>query len=115
MRRAVFHPDAAAREPPAGLTMTSAPALQAENLHAGYGDGDVLRGISLEVSAGEMLAIVGPNGAGKSTLLRVLGGAMRPASGTVKLGGRPLDSFDRRELARSVAVVGQENSVAFRF
>ncbi len=95
--------------------MSAGSALRAENIRAGYGDIDVLRGISLAVQAGELLAIVGPNGAGKSTLLRVLGGAMRPASGALDLLGRPLDSFDRRELARSVAVVSQENAVAFRF
>ncbi|HUA33769.1 MAG TPA: heme ABC transporter ATP-binding protein [Candidatus Binataceae bacterium] len=95
--------------------MNPTPALRAESIRAGYGDIDVLRAISLEVSAGEMLAIVGPNGAGKSTLLKVLGGAMRPASGKVELLGRSLDAFDRRELARSVAVVNQENAVAFRF
>jgi len=95
--------------------MSPAPALRAEDIRAGYGDIDVLRGITLDVNAGEMLAIVGPNGAGKSTFLRVLGGTMRPASGSVELLGRSLDSFDRRELARSVAVVSQENSVAFRF
>ncbi len=91
-------------------------ALRAHDLHAGYiGGVPVLRGVSLDVGASELLAVVGPNGSGKSTLLRVLGGTMRPWQGSVELQGRPLASIDRRALARQVATVAQENTVAFRF
>ena len=90
-------------------------AIRAIDLTAGYGDRAVLHGVSIEVHAGELLAIVGPNGAGKSTLLRILGGALRPWSGTVELEGRPLDEYDRRAIARRLAMVAQENLVAFRF
>jgi iron complex transport system ATP-binding protein len=98
-----------------GLTDTRAVAIRAIDLSAGYGDRSVLHKISLEVRAGEMLAIVGPNGAGKSTLLRILGGALKPWSGSVELEGRPLGAYDRREIARRLAMVAQENLVAFRF
>ncbi|HSY77978.1 MAG TPA: ABC transporter ATP-binding protein, partial [Verrucomicrobiae bacterium] len=90
-------------------------AMRASAIHAGYPGVPVLHGVSIEVAAGEMLAIVGPNGAGKSTLLKVLGGSIKPDSGAVELFGRQLDSIDRREFARTVASVGQENAVAFRF
>ena len=90
-------------------------AMRANALHAGYPGVPVLHGVSIEVAAGEMLAVVGPNGAGKSTLLKVLGGSIKPDSGAVELFGRQLDSIDRREFARTVASVGQENAVAFRF
>ena len=90
-------------------------AMHASAIHAGYPGVPVLHGVSIEVQAGEMLAIVGPNGAGKSTLLKVLGGSMRPIAGSVELFGRALDLIERRELARTVASVGQENAVAFRF
>jgi iron complex transport system ATP-binding protein len=91
------------------------PVLRAADLVGGYGGRAVLHGVSLEVGSGEMLAIVGPNGAGKSTLLRLLGGSLDPWQGAVELLGAPLSSFERRALARRLAFVGQENSVAFSF
>jgi len=89
--------------------------LRAVNLTAGYGARTVLREVSVDLHAGEMLAVVGPNGAGKSTLLRILGGALTPWAGAVELLGRPLGAYERRALARIVATVAQENSVAFTF
>ena len=86
-------------------------AIRARDIHAGYPGVPVLHGVSIEVAAGEMLAIVGPNGAGKSTLLKVLGGSLKPEAGSVDLFGRALDSIERREFARTVASVGQENAV----
>jgi branched-chain amino acid transport system ATP-binding protein len=62
--------------------------LQVRDLHAGYGRGDVVRGVSLEVRSGEMMAIVGPNGAGKTTLLRAVAGVLRPGAGSVCFDGR---------------------------
>lgn len=57
--------------------------LSAEGLHVGYGRVSVLRGVSLQVAEGELVAIIGANGAGKSTLLKALAGLLMPASGTV--------------------------------
>ena len=111
---------ATAQETPATAPQASAaiarkPALCASQLVGGYGERSVLHGVSLTVEPGEMLAIVGPNGAGKSTLLRLLSGSLTPWQGTVELLGAPLASFERRALARRLAFVGQENSVAFSF
>jgi iron complex transport system ATP-binding protein len=97
------------------LADTDGVAIRAMNITAGYGERPVLHGVSIDVRAGELLAIVGPNGAGKSTLLRVLSGALKPWSGSVELEGRPLGEYDRRALARRLAMVAQENLVAFRF
>jgi iron complex transport system ATP-binding protein len=55
-------------------------------------------------------ALLGPNGAGKSTVVRVLAGLLTPAAGEVELFGRPLGSYDRREIARRVAVVHQSTA-----
>jgi iron complex transport system ATP-binding protein len=89
--------------------------LKADYIVAGYGAIEVLRGVSMELHAGELLAIVGPNGAGKSTLLKVIGGTLARVRGDVELFGRPLDSYDRRTLATLLATVAQENSIAFQF
>jgi iron complex transport system ATP-binding protein len=78
----------------------SSVALRTAGITAGYRESVVLRGVSFEVHAGEMLAVIGPNGAGKSTLLRVLGGSLAPQSGGVELMGRPVGEYDRRALAR---------------
>lgn len=60
---------------------------------------EVLRGLSLSVSAGETLAILGPSGSGKSTLLNILGALDRPSRGSVAVDGRELDDLNERELA----------------
>lgn len=65
--------------------------LEISALHAGYGELDVLRGVNLQVDAGEMVAVLGPNGAGKSTLLRTisrLGTSVR--SGAIVFDGHDL-------------------------
>ncbi|MBQ1082003.1 MULTISPECIES: zinc ABC transporter ATP-binding protein AztA [unclassified Nocardiopsis] len=57
--------------------------MRIDNLYAGYGGTDVLRGVSAEIPEGAVTALVGANGAGKSTLLGVLAGTVAPRSGTV--------------------------------
>jgi putative ABC transport system ATP-binding protein len=59
-----------------------------------------LRGVSLELRAGEYVGIVGPSGCGKSTLLQLIGGIDTPTSGTVELMGTPISSLSDRELTR---------------
>ena len=83
-------------------------------LEAG-GDGLVIRGVSQSVARGGFLGILGPNGSGKTTLLKLIGGAISPTSGTVRLGGRLVSAIPRRELARRLAVVPQETHLAFDY
>ena len=59
--------------------------LRVGDLEANYSGIQALRGVSLEVATGEIVALVGPNGAGKSTLLNCLSGIVRPAAGTIRL------------------------------
>jgi branched-chain amino acid transport system ATP-binding protein len=74
------------------MTSAALPALlEVRDLHAGYGALDVLRGVDLEVRAGELIAVLGPNGAGKSTLLRTISryeSTLR--SGTIRFDGHDL-------------------------
>lgn len=72
-----------------------------------YRDRAALRDVTLTIDAGERVAIIGPNGAGKSTLLRVIAGLLRPATGTVELGGDRVDRLERMTVARRLAVVPQ--------
>ncbi|MFV0258816.1 MAG: ABC transporter ATP-binding protein [Acidimicrobiales bacterium] len=64
-----------------------------------------------QLAAGETLGIVGPNGSGKSSLLRCVVGEQRPSAGTVRIKGRPAGDLSRRELARTMAVVLQHQTV----
>jgi ABC-type branched-subunit amino acid transport system ATPase component len=61
--------------------------LELRGVYAGYGGGDVLQGVDLEVEAGSVTCIVGPNGAGKSTVLRVVSGLLAPGRGDVSFDG----------------------------
>lgn len=75
----------------------------------------VLRGVDLDVRAGEVLVVVGPNGAGKSTLLGLLSGDLVPTEGVVELDGVPLSSWSPREQAMRRSVLPQRQAVAFGF
>ena len=76
-------------------------------------DRDAVHEVSLRAEPGSLSTILGPNGSGKSTLLRLLAGGIRPASGVARFAGRSLDQWPRRDLARKVAVVTQDEHVPF--
>lgn len=65
--------------------------IKIESLHKTYGDNEVLKGISLEIKAGEIVAVIGPSGTGKSTFLRCLNYLERPDSGTLLIGDVRVD------------------------
>jgi branched-chain amino acid transport system ATP-binding protein len=86
--------------------------LELRGIVAGYGQGDILRGLDLDVPAGQITCIIGPNGSGKSTLLRVVSGLLTPRSGRVLLSGQDVTgSSPRAMLDRGVAHVPQERSL----
>lgn len=87
------------------------PLIEARGVCYSWPTGPAVEGVDLAVGAGEMLAIVGPNGAGKSTLLRLLSGYLKPDRGEVRLTGRDIRRYGRREVARSVAFVPQYSEV----
>jgi branched-chain amino acid transport system ATP-binding protein len=84
-------------------------ALSLIDLHKSFGLTNIIRGVSLEVAAGERHAIIGPNGAGKSTLFHLISGRLAPTSGEVRLNGERIDGLRpyeiyRRGLARSFQI-----------
>jgi putative ABC transport system ATP-binding protein len=79
--------------------MTAEVVLEARDLHLSFGPTPALRGASVTVNRGEMLAVMGPSGSGKSTLLHCLAGILVPDSGEVHLAGQRIDSL--REPERS--------------
>ena len=74
--------------------------LTVDNLHAGYGTSEVLVGVSLEVKAGSVVALIGANGAGKTTTMRAVSGMLKPSRGSVLLDGKPVQEYDASRIAR---------------
>src|SRR5713226_3181933 len=86
--------------------------LQLRGIVAGYGQGDILRGLDLDVPAGQITCLIGPNGAGKSTVRRVISGLLRPRAGQVRLARAQVTGCSpRRMLDRGAAHVPQERSL----
>ena len=96
----------------------ASPAVAVRDLVVRLGDADLLNGLSIDVSAGEWVAVIGPNGAGKSTLCRAVVGLAEPAEGAIELCGRTAFAaagvrggrsvrMARRDRARLVAYVPQ--------
>jgi iron complex transport system ATP-binding protein len=91
--------------------VSDADAVRVRDVRFRYADGGagwVLDGVSLAAAPGEVVGLLGPNGSGKSTLLRLVSGVLRPAEGSVELGGRPIRALSRKETARTVALVVPE-------
>lgn len=87
-------------------------ALAADRIVAGYGEMQILHGVSVAVRRGEIVSILGPNGCGKSTLLRTLAGLLRARAGSVRLGGTDMTrSTPRQRLLAGLAYVPQVNNV----
>jgi len=89
--------------------------LTLKNIGFMYGKTWALKGIDLQVNAGEMLGVLGPNGSGKSTLLRIMDGILIPHEGEIFLKNKAMADFKRSELAEKIAMVDQENYFRFSF
>lgn len=108
--------DLLAREVPVpGPTGPGTVTMRAAEVSVDRGGRRVLESVSIDVLAGEVLALVGPNGAGKSTLLAALSGDCDVSGGHVELDGRPLGEWTGGEMARRRAVLPQQHTVGFSF
>jgi ABC-type branched-subunit amino acid transport system ATPase component/branched-subunit amino acid ABC-type transport system permease component len=88
-------------------------ALVLEDVHAGYGDVEVLHGIDLVVRPGEITALLGPNGSGKSTTCSTIAGLVPVASGSVRLGDIDMTALRPHQRARRGALVAPESRGVF--
>ena len=77
-----------------------APLLEVEGLTVRYGEIAAVRDLSFSIGEGEVLALLGPNGAGKSSTLRALSGLLKPAAGTIRFRGQPIDHMPAESIAR---------------
>jgi len=80
--------------------MNNEKILAIKNIHAAYYKKEILKGVSLTVEKGEILAVIGPNGSGKSTLLKVICGMLKPLSGTVEFKSKNVTGFSAMEMVR---------------
>ena len=88
------------------------PALQASGVVAGYGDADIVKGISAEVQAGKILGVIGPNGSGKSTFIKALAGLIATRRGEISLSGNSVAQLTpSQRVAAGIAYVPQEFNV----
>lgn len=90
-------------------------ALTVQDLSFSYGPKKILKGLSFDVRPGEILGILGPNASGKTTLIKNLAGLLKPQRGTVRLGADDLNALPRKELARRIAFVPQEEEMFLSF
>ncbi len=81
--------------------MSARTKLEVRNLQGGYGDVQVLWDISLDVAAGEIVAIIGSNGAGKSTIMRTISGLLPVKGGSFAIDGKPMTGAGPAELVRA--------------
>ena len=74
--------------------------LKVDNIHVYYGAIHAVKGVSLEVNDGEIVALIGANGAGKSTVLKTISGLMHPRSGSIQFDGQDISHTDAYKLVR---------------
>jgi branched-chain amino acid transport system ATP-binding protein len=93
--------------------MSPGPVLSVRGLRAGYGRGEVLQGVDLDVDPGRLVAVLGANGAGKSTLLAAVAGHLRPRAGSVLLAGVDLAGCSAEVVARCGVYLVPEGKAVF--
>lgn len=89
--------------------------LEIQDLSAGYGNGDIIKNISLSLNEGEFLSILGRNGSGKSTIIKAIQGLLADRSGKILLEGKDITLLKPQDMALKIAYVPQFFQISFEF
>lgn len=90
-------------------------AISIKNIRYSYGNLPILKDLSFTVRSGDFFIVIGPNGSGKTTLLKVVSGLLKLQKGLLEIMGRPIQSYTRKALAKTIAFVPQMISADFPF
>jgi branched-chain amino acid transport system ATP-binding protein len=95
--------------------VSEAPLLEVKDLRVVYGHVEAVRGVSLSVPEGGIVTLIGPNGAGKTSILSALAGLVRPAGGSVRLGGRDVTDLPAHQaVAAGLSLVPEGRAILGR-
>ncbi len=97
------------------MSTSAKPLLAIKNLETWYGPVNAIKGVNLEVRAGDITAVLGANGAGKTTLLNTIAGVIDPAKGSVEFNGQSIHGREPDQVARSGLVLVPEGRQIFPF
>lgn len=89
--------------------------VEVKDIWCGYGDVNILQGVSFSVNSGDFFGIIGPNGAGKTTLFRAMTKVIKPSKGDVYYNGRNIKNVSQKEIAREIAVLPQIIEMPFSY
>lgn len=89
--------------------------LEIKSLCGGYGSGDIVKGVSCQADAGEILCVLGPNGCGKTTLFRLILGMLPATAGEILLDGKAAGALSIKKRARLTAYIPQNHTPVFSY
>lgn len=89
--------------------------LEIHDVYGGYGNGDIVKGVSCAADRGDVLCLVGPNGCGKTTLFRLILGSIPLSRGTISIDGQDTKNLSPKELANLIAYIPQYHAPVFAY